>query len=115
MTAAIATTMQRISAIRATIGWTMNTRAAPLASPMGSMVPCMAASASVVGFPSLSSAQPSGIASPCLAATMTLPRATLLRLRSITRGDSERRGAAKAIGTDPPSCWESRSRQHRGG
>ena len=65
---------------------TASTSAAPRASPMGSMAPPSAALASVVGLPSLSTAQPSGIGSPFLEAIMILPRATLESDRSTTTG-----------------------------
>src|SRR3546814_8418301 len=55
---------------------TISARAAPLASPIGIMVPASAALGSAVGRPSGSSAQPSGMGWPVLAADITLPRAT---------------------------------------
>ena len=76
---------------------------APLVPPAASIVPDSAALASVVGRPSASSAQPSGIGSPCWAAFMMRPRATLLSARSITSGGASRRGKAAAIGLVPKS------------
>ena len=80
---------------------TISTSCAPLASPIGNRLPCMAASGSVVDAPSRSTAQPSGIDSLHCAATLILPRATLLRLMSITSGGESGRGAANAIGLVP--------------
>ncbi len=55
----------------------------------------------MVGRPSASTAQPSGIGSPrCLAETM-LPRATFDRERSTTTGSRPGRGQAKAMGLVP--------------
>nr|NKB54642.1 DUF1553 domain-containing protein [Rhizobiaceae bacterium] len=82
---------------------TIKTRAAPLASPIGTIVPSRAALASVVALPSVSSAQPSGMALSFWAATITLPRATLERLRSINNEGLSLRGAANAIGFVPNS------------
>ena len=70
-------------------------------APMGSIDPVNAALASVVGWPSASSAQPSGIGWPVLAATITLPRATSLRLRSIISASASRRGNTAATGLVP--------------
>jgi hypothetical protein len=83
---------------------TISASIAPLldvAAPTGSIEPSSAALASVVGLPSASSAQPSGIGSPFLAATITLPRATSDRLRSISSGSPARRGNAAATGLVP--------------
>ena len=68
---------------------------------MASMAPPSAASASVVGSPAASTAQPSGIFLPALAASMILPRATSLSAMSITSGSSSRRGKAAATGLVP--------------
>ena len=72
-----------------------------MASPTGTMVPCSAASGSVVGLPSASSAQPSGIGSPLLPRRQDVA-ARHLRERQV---DDERRpagsGQAKAIGLVP--------------
>ena len=65
---------------------TMRASIAPFAPPAGSMLPSSAARASVVGWPSLSSAQPSGIGLPSRAATMILPRATAESDRSMMSG-----------------------------
>ena len=83
---------------------TISASIAPLldvAAPIGSIEPSSAALASVVGWPFASSAQPSGIGSPFFAATMTLPRATSLRLRSIINGSPVRRGNTAATGLVP--------------
>ena len=72
-----------------------------VAAPTGSIDPASAAWASVVGWPSASSAQPGGMASPFLAATITLPRATSLRLRSTISGSAPRRGNTAATGLVP--------------
>ena len=56
---------------------------------------------SVVGWPSRSSAQPSGIALPSFAATISLPRATSESERSIVIGGPSRRGKTAAIGLVP--------------
>ena len=72
-----------------------------MASPSGTIVPASAASGSVVGRPSASSAQPTGIGSPrALAATMA-PRATAEVDRSTTIGARPGSGQAKAIGLVP--------------
>ena len=74
-----------------------------MASPIGAMVPAMASLASVVGLPEASNAQPAGIGSLAWAATLIRPRATLLRLMSMTSGGSSARGAANPIGLVPNS------------
>ena len=81
---------------RMTSSSTTSASIAPLVPPIGSIEPSSAAFASVVGCPSLSSAQPSGIGLPSFAATITLPRAA---------SDSER-----SIDSGAPS----RARKHRG-
>ncbi len=70
-------------------------------APIGNIEPCMPALGSAVGWPWASSAQPSGMASPFFAATMSLPRATSLRLRSIINGSAFRRGNTAATGLVP--------------
>ena len=80
---------------------TISASAVPFASPIGCMDPSKAASGSVVGWPSLSKAQPSGISPPDFLAFMTLPRATTDSDRSMTRGGPFSRGVAKAIGLVP--------------
>ena len=65
------------------------------------MLPVNAAFASVVGLPSASNAQPSGIGLPSFAATMILPRATSVRDKSIMRGDLPCRGNTAATGLVP--------------
>ena len=70
-------------------------------APIGSIDPCNAAAASVVGLPAASSAQPGGIGLPSFAATMTLPRATSERLRSTISGSPLRRGNTAATGLVP--------------
>ena len=82
----------------------MSASMAPLAPPAGSIMPSSPAFGSVVGLPSLSSAQPGGMGLPSRAATMSLPRATSERLRSITMGGASRRGNAAAIGLVPKSA-----------
>ena len=58
----------------------------PLRAACGIMVPAMAAAASVVGRPSASSAQASGMGVPAFCASITLPRATWLSERSMRSG-----------------------------
>ncbi len=70
---------------------------------MAIMVPARAASALVVGWPSASSAQPSGIGCPFWAAAMILPRATFDKEMSTTTGCPPSMGAAKAMGSVPKS------------
>ena len=66
------------------------------------MEPSSPAFGSVVGLPWASSAQPAGIVLPSFAATISLPRATSDRLRSIISGSaSPRRGKIAAIGFVP--------------
>ena len=72
-----------------------------LAAPTGSMEPIMPACGSVVGWPVASSAHPSGIDLPSLAATISLPRATSLKDRSIINASAERRGNIAATGLVP--------------
>ena len=79
----------------------MSASAAPFAPPAGTIVPAIAASASVVGRPSASRAQPSGIGFPAFWAIITLPRATWESERSMSNGSPCARGAAKAIGFVP--------------
>ncbi len=67
---------------------------------MGSREPSSAALASVVGWPSRSTAQPSGMGSPFLAALMILPRATTETEVSMTTG-SGAAGAPRASGLVP--------------
>ena len=74
---------------------------APLVPPIGSIEPSSPALGSVVGLPSRSSAQPSGIDLPSLAATISLPRATSDSDRSIDSGSPARRGNTAAIGFVP--------------
>ena len=80
---------------------TIITSAAPLASPIGNNEPAIAAFASVVGLPSASTAQPSGIGSPLSAASLILPRATFDVDKSTTIGGLSFNGHAKAIGFVP--------------
>ena len=54
-----------------------------------------------MGRPWASSAQPSGMARPSWAATISLPRATSDRLRSIINGPAARRGKMAATGLVP--------------
>ena len=72
-----------------------------LTAPIGSIEPAMPALGSVVGWPSASSAQPAGMARPSLAATISLPRATSLRLRSIINASAPWRGNTAATGLVP--------------
>ena len=78
--------------------------------PSGAIEPTSATLGSVVTRPSGSSAQSSGIGSPALAASTTLPRATVDTDRSITSGGRfspsgpSARGQAKAIGLVPYSA-----------
>jgi hypothetical protein len=90
-----------VSAVTSTS--TSSASIAPFAPPIASIEPANAALASVVGRPSWSSAQPSGIGCPALAATITLPRATSDKERSIVSGGPSRRGSAAAIGLVPNS------------
>ncbi len=64
-------------------------------------MPSRAAFASVVGRPSESRAQPSGIGAPFLAAPTMLARATFDRARSTTIGARPGSGQAKASGLVP--------------
>ena len=93
-------------------------QARPPAAPPSTPAPCpwrrraaawcrrSAAVASVVGLPSASSAQPSGIGSLfCLAARM-LPRATFEIDRSTTIGACPGSGQAKAIGLVPNTAFD---------
>ena len=68
---------------------------------MGSIAPLKAALGSVVGLPSASIAQPSGISRFSRAAASTLPRATPLAAMSNTRGGPPATGLAKASGLLP--------------
>ena len=81
----------------------MSASIAPFVPPIGSIEPSSAACASVVGLPSRSSAQPSGIGLPCFAATMTFPRATSESDRSMASGAPARRGNTAAMGLVPKS------------
>ena len=80
---------------------TSSANADPLCSAAGTIEPASAARASVVGRPSASSAQPSGIGSPACAAAFTRTHATADDERSATTGGASRRGAAQAIGFVP--------------
>ncbi|MOA38373.1 hypothetical protein D3C78_1600500 [compost metagenome] len=80
---------------------TINASIAPLTPPMGSIEPSMPFLGSVVGWPSASSAQPSGMLSPFLAATMSLPRATSDSDRSMLIGWAPLRGKIAAMGLVP--------------
>ena len=80
---------------------TSNASAEPLCSAAGIIEPASAARASVVGWPSASSAQPRGIGSPACAAAFTRTQATADDERSATTGGPSRRGAAQAIGLVP--------------
>jgi hypothetical protein len=84
---------------------TISASAVPLASPIGTIVPFSAASASVVWLPSTSSAQFGGISRPAFFAAMTFPRATLDSDRSITSGGAPATGVAKAMGLVPKTGW----------
>ena len=86
-----------------TMSSTTSASIAPLVPPSGSIEPSRPAFGSVVGWPSPSSAQPSGIALPSLAATISLPRATSDSDRSISNGAAARRGNTAAIGLVPKS------------
>ena len=67
-------------------------------------LPVNAALASVVGLPSLSTAQPSGIGLPSLAYTMILPRVTSVSDKSTTIGSAFLRGITAAIGLVPKNA-----------
>ena len=79
----------------------MNEMAEPFGPPKGRTAPASASSASVVGYPSGSIAQPSGIGSFACAATMILPRATTLVAASKIRGASSPAGMPTATGFVP--------------
>ncbi|KAG1306488.1 hypothetical protein G6F62_015394 [Rhizopus arrhizus] len=67
------------------------------------MLPAKPALGSVVGWPSASSAQPSGMGWLSRAAIISLPRATCDSDRSITKRAPLRRGKTAAIGLGPKS------------
>ncbi len=77
---------------------------APLGLPTattGSIESSRPAAGSVVGLPSRSKAQPSGIDWPAFAAAISLPRATSDSDRSISSGSALWRGKTAAIGSVP--------------
>ena len=69
--------------------------------PKGSIDPVKPAFGSVVGLPSTSKAHPLGIILPSFAATISLPLATSLKLKSIINGVLSRLGKIAAIGSVP--------------
>ncbi len=87
-----------------TMSSTISASIAPFVPPIGSMLPSRPAAGLVVGWPSRSSAHPSGIALPSRAATMSLPRATSDSDRSIVTAGPLRRGNVAAIGFVPKSA-----------
>src|SRR5207247_2427249 len=71
----------------AQISSNMSASMAPFAPPMGKRLPCsMASFGSLVGLPSRSSAQPSGMRSPLRIAIMMRPRTTVVSARSMASG-----------------------------
>src|ERR671917_2192169 len=74
---------------------------APLYPPKGSNAPSRAASGSVVGRPSASTAHPSGSGVPCAAASRTATKAVLLDAWSTVSGARSGRGMDHAIGLVP--------------
>src|SRR5690349_17181485 len=74
---------------------------APLYPPKGNSAPARAASASLVGRPSRSTAHPSGRASPRAAASRTETNAVLLDAWSTVSGRPPARGTEYAIGLVP--------------
>ena len=79
---------------------------APFAPPIGNRLPRSIASfGSVVGLPSASSAQPSGMRSPLRIAIMMRPRTTVVRARSMTSGSLPLRGNTAATGLVPNSAF----------
>ena len=79
----------------------MNEIAEPFGPPKGSTAPASARFASVVGWPSGSTAHPSGIDCPVWAATMIFPRATTLVEASKISGCSRPAGMPMATGLVP--------------
>jgi hypothetical protein len=69
--------------------------------PIAARLPVSAACALVVGWPSRSSAHPSGIGFPSFAYSMILPRTTSVSERSITKASLSWRGKVAAIGLVP--------------
>ena len=86
---------------QAAITSTMSAALTPLGPPEGIIVPLSAASASVVGFPSASSAQPVGSASPARARFITSLLATTLALWSMTKAAPSAPGTASDHGFVP--------------
>ncbi|MNE63919.1 hypothetical protein D3C80_1592980 [compost metagenome] len=80
---------------------TIADRAEPLWPPKVSIAPLRAASASVVGLPAASIAQPSGMALPALRYSSISPRAEALVAKSKMKGFLPSRGQPKANGLVP--------------
>src|SRR5450830_172678 len=79
----------------------MQDNADPLCCPKVSMAPARPASALAVGAPSLSMAQPNGIALPLRRCNSISPLATALVAKSNTYGTPPGRGHENAIGLVP--------------